>query len=175
MTLERLIAGATVLVAGEPIAWWLLAELPLPDPGPATTKAGVVVRLRADVAEIGEFASFNVNDENPFIPVHQRAEEKANIKPRPGVIPKPQATVIEAKAKPLPRTGAGAGAAPACLGLATTARSESVILRFPGESQDRIVGVGASVNGWTVTGIEHGNVVLLRDPGGVIQRVLIGR
>lgn len=176
MTIERLIAGAAGLVFCAALAWLVISEHPVPDPGPGTTKAVAIQHLRADVATIGTFEQFNVNAENPFIPVHMRAAEKQSMAEKPTKVgPKPPPEVIVDKPKPLPKIGGWTGATPACLGVVTAAGSERIILRFPGEQADRNLAVGETINRWTLTRIEHGQVALLRDPGGTIQRVVIGR
>jgi hypothetical protein len=176
MTLERVVAGAAGLTCCAAVAWLVLSDHPVADPGPGTTSAAAVVHLRADVAAIGPFEQFNVNDENPFIPVHLRTAEKQAITEKPTKVgPKPPPEVIVEKPKPLPRLTGWSGASPACLGVVTAGGSERIVLRFPGENADRTLAIGESANRWTLTGIEHGQVALMRDPGGTVQRLVIGR
>ena len=175
-TASQAAAGASFLVFAAAATWLALSEYPVPDPGRPTTKAPGLQLLEASVPAIGDFASFNINKENPFIPFKLRDIEKATIdRPKEG----PKKPVIEPKVivpeKPqLPRLAAPGQTGPAATGIVISKDGPQALLTFPGELRGQLLKPGETANGWTLVEVIAGNVARVRqDATGSIQDLVI--
>lgn len=191
--MSRIAAAIAVLLLLASAAWLLLSSPQVADPGVPTYSGGELRRLEASTPHIGNFELFYVNHENPFIPFNLRAEESIALGPRPVRPVRPTPPVVATKPNPilpprqpvvvqepvrkplalpkLPQTGANA---PVCIGLVSVNGHEGLIVRMPGDSVGQTIDVGAKVAGWTLLGIDGGNLARFRDPDGAVQVYPIG-
>lgn len=175
MNASHLAFTSALLLCAAAVAWLVLSEHPVVDPGAPRTRAEPVRRLEAAVPSIAPFKDFNVNDENPFIPYNQRLAERMALqsRPKPTAPVKPPAEVLVPAPKPLPRLNQGVGDAPRALGvIGRPDGSQQLVLREG--AGDRLVAVGGEVGTWTLAGIENGSVALWRDARGRVARHMIG-
>ncbi len=164
-TAQTATGGALVLLAAA-IAWLLLTELPVIDLGKATTTASPLIVLEAAVPSIGDFADFNVNTENPFIPFNLRTKEVVAIKeakaPRPPKVPSvPQ--VDPPKPRELPRLPSATTTGPRATGVLISKDGVQALLTFPGQAKAALMRPGDTVNGWTLTEVIDGNILRMKE------------
>ena len=175
-TASQAAAGASFVVFAAAAAWLVLSEFPVPDPGRPTTKAPGLQLLEAAVPAIGDFASFNVNKENPFIPYNLRDIEKITID-RPKLIPKqpPKGPSPIVPDKPqLPRLAAPGQTGPAATGIVISKDGPQALLTFPGTIRGQLLRPGETANGWTLVDVINGNVARVRQNStGSIQDLVI--
>ena len=175
-TVSQAAAAAACAVFVAAASWLALSDFPVPDPGRPTTKAPELQLLEAAVPAIGDFASFNVNKWNPFIPYDLRIHEiplidqpKPSAKPpnsRPGpILPeKPQ----------LPRLAAPGQTGPTVTGIVISKDGAQVLLTFPGDVRGQLLKPGETANGWTLITVIAGNIARVRqDATGSILDLVI--
>lgn len=191
--MSRIAAALAVILLVASAVWLLLSNPQVADPGVPRFSGGPLRRLEAAAPHVGNFELFYVNHENPFIPFNLRALEKIVYEPRPmrpvrpvpsvvssnpNPIPptRPPAVVMEPVRKPLalPKLGQTGPNAPVCIGLVAVNGRESLTVRMPGDSVGQTIDVGAKLGGWTLLGIEGGNLARFRDPEGAVQVYPIG-
>lgn len=191
--MSRIAAAIAVLLLLASAAWLLLSSPQVADPGVPTFSGGELRRLEASTPYIGNFEVFYVNHENPFIPYDLRVAERigydprpvrpvrpipptVTTKPNPIQPPRPPVVVQEPVRKPLalPKLGQTGPNAPVCIGLVSVNGHEGLIVRMPGDSVGQTIEVGAKVAGWTLLGIDGGNLARFRDPDGAVQVYPIG-
>jgi septal ring-binding cell division protein DamX len=173
MNTSHLAAFVAALVCAAAVAWLATSDHPIVAPGLPRTKAGAVKRLEAAPPVIPEYAKFNVNDENPFVPYNERLAEKRALqeRPKPTAPLRAAVEVVGPVAKPLPRLGQSVGLPPAVMGVMTRDGARQVAVR-DGDA-DRWVAVGGEVQGWTLSGVDEGPVVLWLDQRGRVLRQLV--
>ena len=175
-TASQAAAGASFVVFAAAAAWLVLSEFPVPDPGRPTTKAPGLQLLEAAVPAIGDFASFNVNKENPFIPYNLRDIEKSTIdrpKQSPKQPPKGPSPIIPDKPQ-LPRLAAPGQTGPAATGIVISKDGPQALLTFPGEVRGQLLKPGETANGWTLIEVISGNIARVRQNAtGSIQDLVI--
>jgi hypothetical protein len=187
--MSRAVAALAMLLLLASAAWLLLSDPQIADPGVPKFTGPPLQRLEASAPVVGNFELFYVNHENPFIPYDQRVRERVVYDPRPRT-PRPiqpvarnpippvhqPAIVHEPVRKPLalPRLGQTGPNAPVCIGLVAVNGHESLTVRMPGDAVAQTIDVGAQFGGWTLLGIEGGNLARFRDPQGAEQVYPIG-
>ncbi len=190
--MSRIAAVLALLLLLASAAWLLLSNPPVADPGVPTYSGGPLRRLEASAPRVGNFDVFYVNHENPFIPYNLRVAERGTFTPRPvrpvqpptpsvtkpnSIQPtRPPVVVLEPVRKPLalPKLGQTGPNAPVCIGLVAVNGHECLTVRMPGDSAGQTIDVGTKVGGWTLLGIEGGNLARFRDPEGADQVYPIG-
>lgn len=178
LTTAQTSAGGAFVLLGAAIAWLLLAEFPVSDPGKATTSAGPLVLLEAAVPSIGDFTDFNVNTENPFVPFNLRKKEVVAIKeaktPRPPKTPQVAQVDPPPKPKELPRLPAPGTTGPRATGVLISKDGTQALVTFPGQAKVALMKPGESANGWTLVEVVDGNVVRLKeDATGTVQNLVV--
>jgi hypothetical protein len=185
-TASALIAGLLLMAAAVNA---ILSETVQITLGRMTYQGDPLVRMRASVPDIGVFESFNVNDDNPFIPYHLRLTERAKVgqrrteqaSGRPIVKPvvKPGGVVL-VKPKPapppltFPRLNASAADAPRAMGMIGNAENTMLLVR-QGEGGGLLpVPIGGTTNGWTLMAVEGGNQAVWEDPSGTRHTFPVG-
>ena len=177
MNPPRLVAVVCLLLVVLAFLGRLLSNPVEEMPGPPTSSAAKIAYLAAQVAPIGDFdREFNVNLENPFVPIHARREEQAAIKEPKVVRTKPlpppgPPVVIEAPRLVLPRAKPVDVTRPECLGVISHARSgrEVLIVRLPGGEEQELER-GARIGEWELLDLAPGGA-RFRDPKGIEQEV----
>lgn len=190
--MSRIAAAIAVLLLLAIATWLLLSDPQIADPGVPRFSGGPLRRLEATSPHVGNFELFYVNHENPFIPYNLRVAERGAIDPRPvrpvqtpvqtpvkpNTFPPPRPAVVvqEPVRKPLalPKLGLTGPNAPICIGLVAVNGREGLTVRMPGDSVGQSIEVGAVVGGWTLLGIEGGNLARFKDPEGAVQIYPIG-
>jgi hypothetical protein len=172
-----------VVLAGA-ITWMVLVDESMPRPSRAAYRGPEFRTYSAAMPPIDGFEGFNVNELNPFVPWHERNREEQRVRQPPAkpairVRPPPEIKVKEPPKYNPPRKSEGGGQAP--LVRAIVARNSSsaaivdkVLIEFPGSTTTKTLGVGESAEGWTLVGIEHGTLVVLRDQNGRDFRFTVG-
>ena len=177
MNPPRLVAVACVLLVVLALLGRLLSNPVMEEPGPPAQAGTKIAFLAAQVAAIGDFdREFNVNLENPFVPVQARRDEKEAISaptvkvtkalPKPGppvVVETPRLVLPPAKPLDLAR--------PECLGVISHGRSgrEVLIVRMPGGTEQQLER-GSRIEEWELLSIAAGGA-RFRDPKGVEHEV----
>lgn len=159
---SQLVAAACFLLALAATAWAFMADIEVADPGKPRIKGEPVQRLEAALPSIGAFEIFDVNRENPFVPLQQRKIER-NVTPTKPTATKTAPTPVVPPAPVLPKIEAGPSTVPTCLGI-LTAKGETTVLTIPpGSDVARWVAVGQSVGGWTLTAVQDGSTTVWTD------------
>ena len=190
--MSRIAAVLALLLLLASVAWLLISNPQVADPGVPTFSGGPLRRLEAAAPHVGNFELFYVNHENPFIPYGLRVKERIVYDPRP-VRPIPPTVVATNKPNPfpptrqpvivnepvrkplaLPKLGQTGPNAPVCIGLVAVNGHESLIVRMPGDSVGQSINVGDKIGGWTLLGIDGGNLARFKDPEGAQQVYPIG-
>jgi hypothetical protein len=145
--------------------------------GAPTFAGGAVDNLLASATppEIGDFAKFHVNDENPFVPYSDRIIEvqaknpiKNQPQPRPPIVPP-----VQQEPKQLPTLGQGASVVPECLGLAAHENGNSgLMVRMKGSTQTTVLKVGEEISGWKLLSVST-DLARFTDPSGAEQTFVI--
>ncbi len=170
-------AGGAFLMLGGAVAWLLLSEFPVADPGKPTTSASPLMLLEAAVPSIGDFADFNINTENPFVPAHLRKAEQKAINdaksPRPPKIPV-VAQVETPKPRELPRLPAPGTTGPRATGVLISKDGIQALMTFPGQAKAALMKPGDTANGWTLVEVLDGNVVRMKeDATGTVHNLVV--
>jgi hypothetical protein len=176
--------AALAMMAGA-IMFWLLSDEPAIAPGAPRYAAGTVTVFDATLAPISDFDhQFNVNDENPFLPIDRRIADHIARQPKPPIVPpNPDNNVTQIKPNPvpipvlvLPPAAAHGPSAPECHGLLTIGTTQVLLLRMPGSDSLQQVTVGDAIaetnapdRRWTLLGFTANSVAHWRDPDGVEQ------
>ncbi|MBA2482184.1 MAG: hypothetical protein H0V44_16100 [Planctomycetes bacterium] len=178
--------GAIALVAAA--TWWLLSDEAVWPGEVPTTSGKPVQRLLAVLPVIGDFdREFNVNDDNPFLPMKVRQRESAlrkikRLQPnskeptRPVVV-----TEVAIPTLQLPAAAARRKNAPECFGVIGSNRGMMVLARMPGSKDTRQLEVGQSIAEtenanriWIFIGMDSPNMARFRDPSGEEQIFRVG-
>jgi len=193
MNAPRLAALAALVLMGLAVAYVVLFIQPevtrLGEPGYQGAAVGFLI---ASAPAIGDFArEFHVNDENPFVPYHDRVAETRRIRlpPQPVVAVKPpvrpvlpppvQPVVVVQPEKPkplvLPRAQPiAAKPVPQCIGLIAHAESGNRMLLVRDAAGVEVpLAVGAQIDGWELLEVLEGGAARFRDPDGAQQLLLI--
>jgi hypothetical protein len=138
-----------------------------------------LVRLKATMPTIGAFGDFNVNDDNPFIPWHERDLQRALIgNQRNGKAP-PERAVVRTPTKPpplvYPRLVPGGTAPPAAIGLIGFGEHAVLLIRNGDDATSVPVPLGGSANGWILADIEDNNRAVWRNADGLTVALPIGQ
>jgi hypothetical protein len=190
MNFQRLAAFAAALVLLLALAWWQTSDPVAASPGKPTYNGPVGRGLRADVPQLTAFETFNVNPDNPFIPLDQRIKDKIIGLPPPPAPPKPKDSpptrheipprpapiITEVPLKPvqLPTLTPAAATAPQCIGLIGGEESQLLVVRMPGAETSVQLKVGGMVDGWTLVAIDNSNQAHFTDPSGTPLTFPIG-
>lgn len=177
MSRERLVAGAAALVLAASIVWLIVAR-----PGPITVPAparpsGALAIAAVQAPAIGDFAQYDVNADNPFVPYDERVQPAAAppvvegwIPPHPEpVLPNPAAVPLH-----LPAVQPGGGDAPRVVGFVRGGEHAGALhVMLPGRSQIQRMQVGQRMGRWTLQQIESGSTAIFADESGRGYRLLI--
>jgi hypothetical protein len=171
-----LVAGAVLLGV---CAWWWLTVLEPPRAPMPGHRGAEFQPLSATMPPIGQFTTFYVNDDNPFVPWREReAEKKRMAQPAAVVVqPRPPAKLetITPPVLKLPPKAKGGGDAPKVVGFTSLPDgSVEALVNLPGESRPKRMKPGEQVGRWTFLAIEGGNVALFADESGRQYRQVIG-
>jgi len=170
------LAAIAILIAA--VAWWALDGLEPVRLPPPKYRGESVAMVEVHAPTLGDLNSeFNINAENPFIPVVLRDRERTEVnkpKVQQGKIaikrsepPKPPEPLV------LPKVSARAAQAPEAIGLLREAGSERVNVIVPGSSSAAWMSVGDSNGDWTLKTIQDGNVAVFVDGTGRSHPVVI--
>lgn len=180
MTLARLIAVLAALLFLGALAWMFLAEHPVAQPGEPRINAEPVPNLEAAIPAIGTFDSYHVNTANPFVPSAEREEESKRIEdarkpvPKPPA-PKPPAVVPDPTLPKITPTPAAAGPLiPVAFGILGYRDTQEALVLLPGGEKPVQMKVGEESNGWRLTSVEDGVVVVFTEIAtGQVQRLVV--
>lgn len=186
-TASALIAGLLLLLAVIGAVWSDAVLLPL---GRMTYQGEPLVRVVASVPDIGPFESFNVNNQNPFIPFHMRDPEARKIDDRAKAIaaggsgrkpvrpPTSGVTVVPPPTAPpvlkYPRLPGRPADAPRAMGMIGTEANIVLLVRQADGSGATPVPIGGTCNGWTLMAVEGGNQAVWEDPSGTRHTFPVG-
>lgn len=157
------IGGCIVLAAAG--AWLLLSEFPVAHPGQPTTSAGRLQVLEAAVPAIGDFSAFNVNQQNPFIPLALRRPASRPMARSIDSREKGQAGPQPAADHPLPIVNPTDADRPAITGVLLSRQGAQALITFPGAAHATVMVPGDTAHGWTLLEVVGGNAVRLRENG----------
>jgi len=176
MNPPRLVAVACLLLVLLAFVGRLLSNPEVEVPGVPALPGTKIALLAAQVPPIRDFDhEFNINHENPFVPVLERREEKKaitepavvskNLPPpsKPVVVEPPRIVWPKARAMDIPR--------PECLGVISHGRTgrQVLIARLPGGEEQQIER-GQRIGEWELIGLTPGGA-RFRDPKGGEQEV----
>ena len=173
------VVGAGVLAAA--IAWALWEQGSTKAPPVPGYKGEAFVELAAVMPPISEFEVFNVNELNPFVSWREREAEARRLK-EPKFVPvvrisKPaEIKQVDPPKYAPPRRAEGGGDAPRITGIqhGQQAASTRVVVEFPKGGGQKVMAIGETVEGWTLTGIELGNICTFNDKAGRAYSFVIG-
>lgn len=178
MNAQQSAALAALAVLAASLAWRMMDETALVDPGQPRSNAAPPRLLAAMVPAIGDFdGEFHVNWDNPFLPYHERVVERTERTrpPRPATTTiKPPPPVTNAPIKPvepkrlvLPPPQSSKDTAPECIGIMRHGPSQQAVVmtRLPGQPPTPLA-EGDALAGWTLIEIGPGTARFRRPDGG---------
>lgn len=166
-----LVALALLVLA---IFYVLFSDVTHKPPGRALyDKGDELVNLRASFPNIGPFESFNVNDENPFLPKNIRDDQTRLIKGQPPITEVRPIIPVSRPKLVLPKLEIDTDRAPNTVGYVGTEEHTVVFVR-DGNS-DIPVPLHGTWHGWVLSAVENSKTVIWIDPSGVAHSFLIGR
>ncbi|MBA3686877.1 MAG: hypothetical protein H0W72_16785 [Planctomycetes bacterium] len=180
MNPPRLVAMIALLLVLLAIVLRLFSNPEMASPQPPSHRGAPVAFLVANVPAIGDFAGeFYINDLNPFVPINERAPEKAALEEqkRPQVVkatklpPPPKNVIVEEPPKKpeLPTLAGSTTAVPKCVGLIRHSSGRSaLIVRMGAEGVEQRLGIGDLLEGWQLVELGQHNATF-RDPSGAEQ------
>ncbi len=175
-TASQAAAAASTVCLAAAIAWLVISEFPVIDPGRPRAPLPTLRSLEASMPEIGPLESFAVNDQNPFIPYQLREKEndaiRNNGRPQP---PRPAPAPVPEPVKPtLPRLKPPGADGPTVNAIIVAAADTSAIVTFPGETRSTSMRAGETVSGWTLVEVDGSNLARMRQEstGAVVNLVI---
>jgi hypothetical protein len=183
-TMSAMAGGLLLFLA---ILYAILSN-PLPVPiGRMTFKGDPLVMIEASVPDIADFAHFNINPENPFVPYNVRLVERELHKLRnAGTRPLPPPNngnksngqvIVKTIKKPvlvLPKLTPAGASAPRVIGMIGSEKQSVLMVRDADSLVATPVPIGGSFNGWTLISIESGNQAVWEDVSGTRHTFPIG-
>jgi hypothetical protein len=186
--LQSMTAAIAAIVLIAAAAWWLFSDESV-WPGEVPTCSGKPVqRLIAVLPPIGDFDhEFNVNDDNPFLPLKVRQRDAAlrkikRLQPQSQTPSKPvEVTEVVIPKLVLPTAAPRRKNAPECFGVIGSDRGTMVLARMPGSQEARQLEIGDSIvetedkqRAWTFIGLDSPNMARFKDPAGEEQIFRVG-
>ncbi len=170
------VLGVVVLVAS--LAWLETASdgVVQVSTGRAASADPALAALR--MPDIGDLDRFDVNDDNPFVPYHERVGRRTPAAGTGGMLPphpEPEVPTQPIPPRDLPSARTGGGDAPRVLGFIRAGeRVDGLQVRLPGESDARTLHPGERVGRWTLRAIDSGNIAVFADETGRRYDQVIG-
>jgi len=177
---EPIVAVVALLALVGVGTWWYLTVLEPPRAPVPGYKGAPFMPLSASMPPIGDFKTFYVNNDNPFVSWREREIEKKRLQQPTGVVIRPPRTetiirTVEAPKLVMPPAKSGGGDAPKVVGFNRKADGAVVVLvNLPGESRAHLMKPGEQAGRWTLTAVEDGNVAIFTDETGRVYRLVIG-